>query len=395
MSFDPRDPSDRPPSNASQGSSRPTPPGSQGASRGGQRPDERRNSGPDNRSNWRGGNAPGPDPSRVADWIPKRGGSTFLGLPLALIYVIGVSLIGLVFLGAVCSAPAANGSVAGQIKALSADNQVSTLSGAQVVLRGSNNTYTTVSTGAPADATGEAAYNYRFDTVPAGTYTMSVTPPAGASLQPEANISLKVESGQLFPQSVMLLADGIQKPTPLAQGDLAPGETGYVNGQGQRVTYQQGSGFSPTDALLLYLLWRNPPSYGYGAPPIIVTSPGGSSTGSSSSNSSYRVEPPPTSSRNGEAVTQRPPSVPGQGSTRPSSSTGATGSTGAGPSYSGSGSSSAGSSTSSGSSGSATNRSSSSSSSPSQGVSRPSSSSSRPSVSAPSRSSGSSGGGRR
>jgi hypothetical protein len=393
MSFDPRNPSDRPPSNASQGSSRPTPPGSQGASRGGRRPDERPNSGADGRANWNGGNAPGPDSSRIGDWIPKRGTSTFLGLPLALIYVMGVSLIGLVFLGAVCSKPAANGSVAGQIKALTADKQVNTLSGAQVVLRSSDNTYTTVSTDAPADATGEAAYNYRFDTVPSGTYTMSVTPPAGASLQPEANISLKVESGQLFPQSVMLLADGIQKPTPLAQSDLAAGETGYVNGQGQRVTYQQGSGFDGTDALLLYLLWRNPPSYGYGAPPVIVTSPGGFSTGSSSSSSSYRVDPPPTTSRNGEAVTQRPPSVPGQGSTRPSSSTGATGSTGAGPSYS-SGSSGSTSSGSSSSSGSATNRSSSSS-SPSQGITRPSSSSSRPSVSAPSRSSGSSGGGRR
>jgi hypothetical protein len=322
-----------------------------------------------------------------------------------LIYVIGVSIVGLVFLGAVCSRPAANGSVAGQVKALGADRQVSTLPGAQVVLRGPKDTYTAVSTDAPADATGDAAYNYRFENVPPGKYVMSVTPPAGSNLQSEDNINFEVESGQLFPQSVMLLAQGIQKPRPLAPSELEPGQTGYINDKGERVVYQQGSGFDATDALLLYLLWRNPPIYGYGAPPIIVSNPGGFSTGTSSS-SSYRVEPPPTTSRSGQAVTQRPPSVPGQGSTRPSSSTGASGSTGVGPTYN-SGSSSTGSSgattgsdsSSSSSSGSATNRSgSSSSSSPSQGVSRPSSSSSsssRPSVSSPSRSSGSSSGGRR
>src|SRR3954462_15459057 len=99
--------------------------------------------------------------------------------------------------------PAANGSVAGQVKALSADRQVSTLSGAQVILRGSKDTYTTVSSDVPADATGEAAYNYSFENIPAGTYTMAVTPPAGSDLQPEDSITVKVESGELFPQSVL------------------------------------------------------------------------------------------------------------------------------------------------------------------------------------------------
>jgi hypothetical protein len=412
MTSNPRDPGDQPPSSASEGFSLPPSStsgprgasrgGSQGASRGGQRPDAPPD---DERASWSGRGGRTTDPGRVSDWLPKGGSNTFLGLPLALIYVIGISMIGLVLLGAVCARPAANGSVAGQVKALSADRQVSTLAGAQVILRGSNDTYTAVSTSVPDDATGDAAYNYRFDSVPTGTYTMAVTPPPDSNLQPEDNITLKVESGQLFPQSVMLLANGIQKPRPLAPSELEPGQTGYINDRGERVVYQQGSGFNATDALLLYLLWRNPPSYGYGAPPVIVSNPGGYSTGTASTSGSYRVDPPPTTSRTGQTVTQRPPSVPGQGSTRPSSSTGATGSTGTGPAYNsdGSGSSSSGATTSSGSSssgGSATNRSSSSSSSsPSQGVSRPSSSgsssSSRPSVSSPSRSSGSGGGGRR
>src|SRR6266496_1766116 len=386
MSVDPRDPGDGS-SNASEGFPLPPPSGeskagsagTQGASRGGAqgatrgarqpdpRPDDAQRGGQDERSSWNAGTGRGTDPSRVADWLPKSGSTTFLGLPLALIYVVGVSVLGLVFLGAVCSRPVANGSVAGQVKALGTDRQVSTLAGAQVVLRSTKETYTAVSTDTPADATGDAAYNYRFENVPAGKYTMAVTPPGGSNLQPEDNINLEVQSGQLFPQSVMLLAQGIQKPRPLAPSEVEPGQTGYINDRGERVVYQQGSGFDATDALLLYLLWRNPPTFGYGAPPIIVSNPGGFSTGtsSSSSTSSYRVEPPPTTSRNGQAVTQRPPSVPGQGSTRPNSSTGATGSTGAGPTYNSgsSGTSSSGattgpgssSSSSSSSSGSATN----------------------------------------
>lgn len=419
MSVDPRDPGDAHP-NASEGFPLPPPmngprAGSQGASRGGaqgqtrggQRQDPRPDRDDEEPSAWTRGRGRATDPGRVSDWLPRGGSNKFLGLPLALIYVIGVSILGLVFIGAVCSRPVANGSVAGQIKSLSADRQVGTLPGAQVILRGQNDTYTAVSTDAPPDATGDAAYNYRFENVPAGTYTMAVTPPAGSNLQPEDNISVDVKSGQLFPQSVMLLAQGIQRPRPLAPSELEPGQTGYINDKGERVVYQQGSGFDATDALLLYLLWRNPPTFGYGAPPIIVSNPGGFSSGTSSSTTSssgYRVESPPSRTSSGQTVTQRPPSVPGQGSTRPSAASGSTGSTGAGPIYnpSGSSSSSAGPSTGSGSSsssGSATNRSgSSSSSSPSQGVSRPSSSSSsssRPSVSSPSRSSGSSSGGRR
>src|SRR5438132_312242 len=81
---------------------------------------------------------------------------------------------------------------------------------------------------------------------------------------------------------------------------------------------------------------RNPPSFGYGYPPVIVSSPGGGTIGSSGYN--YRVSDPPSQSRSGQTVTQQKPTTPGQGATRPSSSTGATGS---GPSYSsGNGSSS-------------------------------------------------------
>src|SRR3954452_21970815 len=99
--------------------------------------------------------------------------------------------------------------------------------------------------------------------------------PEALNPQRQQDISFKVDSGHLYPQSVLLLAQGIQKPRPLAQNELQPGEAGgYINDQGQRITYQQGSGFDPTDALLLYLLWRNPPGYGYGYPPVIVSSPG-------------------------------------------------------------------------------------------------------------------------
>lgn len=343
----------------------------------------------------------------------QRGGSrgksaTFLGLPVNLIYAIGAAIIGIVIIGAVCGRPAATttGTVAGQVKSLGADKSVNTLAGAQIVVRGSSQTYTATSTDVPANAEGEAAYNYRIENVPPGTYTMAVTPPAGSGLQPEQDITFEVESGQLFPQSVMLLADGIQKPRALAQNELQPGEAGgYVNERGERVVYQQGSGFDTTDALLLYLLWRNPGGYGYGYPPVIVNNPGGTS------GSNYRVTNPPTRSSSGQTVTERKATTPGQGSTRPSSSGGATGSA---PGYSsGTGSStgtgsgtSSGSGSSTGSSGSSTQTKPSTSSgsgstvtsprAPSQGSTRPSSSSSSPSrSSAPSRSSGSSGGGRR
>ena len=68
---------------------------------------------------------------------------------------------------------------------------------------------TTTSTDVDPSAEGEAAYNYRFENVPPGNYALTVAPPAGASLQSEEDVNLKVESGQLFPQSVMLLAQGI------------------------------------------------------------------------------------------------------------------------------------------------------------------------------------------
>jgi hypothetical protein len=379
MSFDPRNPGPR-----GQGPSRPTPPsGSQGASRGGRPPDDRPGNDADSDTYYwntsttqRGGSSRG-------------GGSrTFLGIPVTLVYLIGACVIGLVFIGAVCSRSVSNGSVAGQVKGLDADHQVATVPGAQVILRGSKDTYTTVSGDAPADAEGDAAYNYHFENVPPGTYTMAVTPPAGSDYQPESDITVKVESGELYPQSVLLLAQGIQKPRPLAPSEMEPGQVGYINDRGERVVYQQGSGFDATDALLLYLLWRNPPAYGYGAPPIIYN-PGGSTT----SSSNYRVSPPPSTSRSGQTVTQRPPSVPGQGSTRPSAS-GA--SSGPGPSVnSGSNSSSSSSSTTTRPSQPSTS-SSSSSSNPSQGATRPSSSSSSSAPSrSPSSSSRSSGGGRR
>jgi hypothetical protein len=413
MSFDPRTPSGTPPDGpSSQGSARPTPPGgqagSQGASRGGRAPDTEPDDRFDDRSDERTYYTPprggagtrrggsGQRGSGFASWLPGgRGGSgTFFGIPLTIIYLIGASIIGLVFIGAVCSPRTTTGSVAGQVKALGSDRQVASLPGAQVIVRSPSNTWTTVTTDVPDDATGEAAYNYRIENLPAGNYTMAVTPPAGSDLQPEGDINFKVESGQLFPQSVLLLAQGIQKPRPLAPSEVEPGQVGYINDRGERVVYQQG-GIDATDVLLLYLLWRQPPLYGYGAPPIIYTG----SRGSTSTGSNYRVEPPPTTTRSGQTVTQRPPSVPGQGSTRPS---GSSGSTGAGPTYnSGAPSTGSGSSTSSGSSSSGSSTTTRPS-SPSQGATRPSSgssSSSSPSSSSGSRSSSSgsrsSGGGRR
>jgi hypothetical protein len=392
----------------SRGPSRPRPPGAQGASRGGFRPDDSDGNFDANESYGKTGNQTGEPPlggypfgSQQSRGGGRRsffsGGPRFLGLPVNLIYTLGAMLIGIVFLGAVCGRPAATGSVAGQVKGLNADRSLATLAGAQLVLRGSGQTYTATSTDVPADAEGEAAYNYRFENVPAGNYVMSVTPPAGSTYQTEDNIPFKVEGGQLFPQSVMLLDQGIQKPRQLAQDELRDGEAGgYVNDRGERVVYQQGGGFDASDALLMYLLWRNPPGFGYYSPPIIY-SPRGSST------SSYRVADPPSSTRSGQTVTQQKPVTPGQGSTRPSGSTGVTG---AGPSTS-SGSSSrpsdavapSQSNPSSGSSSSGSNTSTQtrpSVSAPSQGATRPSSSSSSPArSSAPSRSSGSSGGGRR
>jgi len=395
-------------------SSRSRPPGAQGASRGGFRPSD---SDADSDQGNPGSRDPGSDAPfggyPFGEQQQRRrggggsffsGGPRFLGLPVNLIYTLGAAFIGLIFIGAVCGRPAATGTVAGQVKGLNADQTLATLAGAQLVLRGNGQTYTTTSTSVPADAEGEAAYNYRFENVPSGTYALAVTPPAGSTYQPEENISFKVEGGQLFPQSVMLLDQGIQKPRQLAQNELQPGEAGgYVNSRGERVVYQQGGGFDSSDALLMYLLWRNPPMWGYGAPPVIY-SPGGSS------NSGYRVADPPSSSRSGQTVTQQRPSTPGQGSTRPSGSTGVTG---AGPSTS-SGSSSKPSdavapaqtkpSTGTGSSGSSSSSSGANTSTetrpsvsaPSQGATRPSSSTSSPSrSSAPSRSSGSSGGGRR
>jgi hypothetical protein len=398
--------------------------GSQGASRGGFHPDELDSSVDRPHGNERSDDDPG------AGWGSRRqasgggapfggfpfgggqrggGGPRFLGLPVTLIYAMGAALLLIVFVGAVCGSPATRtGTVAGQVKALNADRSVATLPGAQVTLHGSGGPYTTTSTDVDPNAEGEAAYNYRIENVPAGTYSMSVAPPTGGGYQPEESISVEVKDGQLFPQSVMLLANGIQKPRQLTQNELQPGEAGgYVNERGERVVYQQGGGFDASDALLMYLLWRNPPGWGYGAPPIIYGGGGVGSTGSS-----YRVADPPTRSSSGQAVTQRPPAVPGQGSTRPSSGTGATG---AGPSYSsGSRDSDAAApsqskpSTSSGSSGSSSSTSTQTKPStstgggsttvrpntPSQGASRPSSSTSRPSSSSSS-GSRSSGGGRR
>lgn len=412
MSFDPGNPPDGP--------RRRPPSGAQGASRGGFQPDDspddgdRQPSDRDPRGGWSGGQQQpsygggqytggwGGGQRSSTGWGSYFDGSKkFLGLPVGLIYAFGTALLGIVLFSAVCGKPP-TGSLAGQVKALNADRTVTTVAGAQVVLVGGGQTLSATTKDVPANADGEAAYNYRFENVPRGEYTMTVTPPSGSNLQPEDPVKIKVESGQLFPQSVLLLAQGIQKPRPLAANELQPGEqAGYVNDRGERVVYRQGSSFDATDALLLYLLWRNPSGWGYGYPPVIVNSPGGSSGGSS-----YRVSDPPSRTQSGQTVTQQKPSTPGQGSTRPSSSTGATGPA---PSYSSGPSGSSGSSTAPSSSSSGSSSSSSGGSStttrpsisvPSQGATRPSSSSSsssRPSSSSSSssRSSGSSGGGRR
>ncbi len=294
------------------------------------------------------------------------------------------------------------GSVSGQVKATSPDGSVRNVAGAQVILRGQRDTYTTVSTeGEASGDEADASYNYRFERVPPGTYTMAVTPPAGSGLQPEAEITLDVKADEQFPQSVLLLPEGTAKPRPLAPSEVNPGEVGYVNPRGERVVYPSG-GIDTSDLLLMYLLFRNPPLFGHGGPPIMVNNP------VQGAGSRYRVQDPPTTTRTGQRVTTRPPSVPGQGATRP----GAAPAGGAGPSLSGppsaNGSSPNGSVPKASVPGQAPSRNGSSpdggtearppSSAPSQGVSRPSSSgASRPSAPAPSRSGGgrSSGGGRR
>lgn len=374
------------------------PPGAQGASRGGHRPDDPSTETDESSYNSQqtfSGSDRG-NRSRGTGWRSEDSANTFLGLPIRLIYALGAAIIGLVFIGAVCGAPAKTGTVSGQIKALNAAREVNTLAGAQVILRGSSQTYTTVSTDVDPNAEGDKAYNYRLDDVPSGKYTMAVTPPQGSGLQPESDISLEVKGGELFPQSVMLLAEGIQKPRALAPSELEPGQVGYINDRGERVVYQQGSGFDAGDALLMYLLWRNPPLWGYGYPPVIVNNPTSTST-----SSRWRVEDPPTRTSTGQTVTQRPPAVPGQGSTRPSSSTGVTGSgptrnnTGTGdavaPSNPSSSSSSSSSTQTKPSSGSSTGSSTTTQprvTTPSQGATRPSSStSSRPSSSSSSSSS--------
>lgn len=386
---------------------RPRPSGAQGASRGGFQPDDsgddrEYSSASDDERRRSGGSDDAPFGGYPFGGQQPRGGNqdnsgqaTFLGLPVKLIYAMGAAIIGIVFLGAMCGRPTANGTVAGQINAMAADRTVSNLVGAQLTLNGAGQTFTTASTDVPAGAEGEAAYNYRFENVPPGTYALTVAPPAGASLQPEEILSFEVESGQLFPQSVMLLAEGVQKPRQLAASELQPGEAGgYINERGERVVHQQGGGFDSTDAMLMYLLWRNPGGWGYGAPPVIINSPGGAA------GSNYRVANPPSRTSSGQTITQQRPTTPGQGSTRPSSGAGATG---AGPSYSsgsGAGDSDAAApaqtkpSTSSGSGANTSTQTKPSTSTGSQGASRPSSSSPARST-APSRSSGSSRGGRR
>lgn len=306
------------------------------------------------------------------------------------IFMILVLLSGLL---AGCGGPSGPGSVAGQVKAAGPDGTVLNVAGAQVILRGARDTYTTVTNEGQGSGEGaEASTNYRFDNVPPGTYTMAVTPPTGSGLQPESDITLNVEAEEVFPQSVVLLPEGVAKPRPLTPGELNPGETGYVNGRGERVVHQQGSGIDTTDVLLLYLLMRNPPAYGYGAPPIIIGNRGPATDGAPR----YRTEAPPRTAQGGQRVTQRPPSVPGQGSTRP----GAAPAAGAGPSVGGQRPPTDSDAVAPAAKPSSPNGASGvrppSESAPSQGVTRPSGSAPRPSAPAPSRSSGgSSSGGRR
>jgi hypothetical protein len=319
-------------------------------------------------------------------------------MPMSRLFLIFVLLSGLL---AGCREPGP-GSVSGQIKAITPEGGVQNVAGAQVILRGARDTYTTVTTaGETSGDEADASYNYRFEKVPAGTYTMAVTPPPGAGLQPEDNVTLDVKADEQFPQSVLLLREGVAKPRPLTPSELNAGEVGYINDRGERVVHQQGGGIDTTDLLLMYLLFRNPPAFGYGAPPVLVGGPGTSTSGPR-----YRVEDPPRTTQTGQRVTQRPPSVPGQGATRPGSApasgpgpnTGPASSNGSGPTnVSPKTTSPNGVAAPASKNGTSPNGSSdvrAPSSAPSQGVSRPSSAPSRPSapVRAPS---GRSGGGRR
>lgn len=270
-----------------------------------------------------------------------------------------------------CSSPPGPGAVSGQIKFLQPDGTVRNLPGAQVILRGAQDTRTAISTAGEGDNP-DAGYNYRIDNVPAGRYVMSVTPPSGLGLQPEDDLGLQVRGDETYAQSALLLPEGVAKPRPLEPEELSGEQVGYTQGS-QRVTYPSG-GAGLSDYLLMYLLFRNPGGYGYGAPPVIISNPGGS-TGSGSG---YRVEPPPTQTSRGERISQTPPGVPGQGATRPGSA----------PSRGTSSGSAPGASTGSGSSGTSTSP-------PSQGASRPSAPAPSRSSGSSGRSGGSSGGGRK
>jgi hypothetical protein len=278
------------------------------------------------------------------------------------IFFIATLLLGLL---PGCSQPSGPGAVSGQVKFLSPDGTVRNLPGAQVIVRGAQDTFTAISnSGEGSDP--DAGYNYRIESVPPGRYAMAVTPPAGLNLQPEEELNLEVEPNETYAQSALLLPVGVAKPRPLSPQEAGSGQVGYSH-NGQNHTYSN-SGAGLSDFLLMYLLLRNPGGFGYGAPPVIIGNPGGSS---SSSGSSYRVESPPTQTSRGEPISQAPKGVPGQGATRPGSSS--SGSSSQPQASSGSGS---------------TVR------TPSQGASRPSAPApSRPS--SPSRSSGGSSGGRK
>ena len=150
---------------------------------------------------------------------------------------------------------------------------------------------------------------------------MAVTPPTGLGLQPEDNLNLAVEPNETYAQSALLLPEGIAKPRPLTPEEAGSGQVGYSQ-NGQNRTYSNG-GLDLSDFLLMYLLFRNPIGYGYGAPPVIISNPGSSN----SSGSRYRVEPPPTQTSRGEPISQAPKGVPGQGATRPGSSSSGSSST--------------------------------------------------------------------
>jgi hypothetical protein len=212
-----------------------------------------------------------------------------------------------------CGQPSGPGAVSGQIKFLEAEGTVRNLPGAQVILRGAQDTYTAVSTAGEGNDP-DAGYNYRIDSVPPGRYVMAITPPAGLGLQPEDELQLEVEADETYAQSALLLPEGVAKPRPLSPEEAGNGQVGYSH-NGQNRTYSSG-GLDMSDYLLMYLLFRNPGGYGYGVPPVVISNPGSSSP----SGSRYRVEPPPTQTSRGDRITQAPRGVPGQGATRPGSS---------------------------------------------------------------------------